>query len=416
LRILHVSPSFYPAWAYGGIPRCAYELCRALVRQGDSVTVWTTDALDAARRLAEPTAVVDGIDIRRFPNVSNRLAYHLQLYLPRGLARHARAHVGDFDVVHLHSHRHVLEAVVARSARRRGVPYVCTANGTAPPIERYVAIKHAVDLFGARDLLRRAAGCVAVSQAEVAHYRAAGVPDERITVIPNGIRPEDYEDLPPPGEFRHRYRIGAQARLVVFVGKITPRKGLDVLVRALARLAGNVELAVVGNFMMPEEPIRKLTRELGLEARVRFTGLLAGREKLGAYVDADVVAYPSVDEIFGLVPIEALMCGTPVVVCDDSGCGEIVAAAEGGLLVPYGDSERLAEAVRALLAEGDLRERCVTRGRRYVAEHLGWSRIAVQTRTLYGRLLRSAPGGGVRDDGKPNAVGGQRCTGAAGSA
>ncbi len=65
MRILHVTPSFHPAWAYGGIPRCAYELCRALVRLGESLTVWTTDAFDARRRLREPEAVVDGIVVRR---------------------------------------------------------------------------------------------------------------------------------------------------------------------------------------------------------------------------------------------------------------------------------------------------------------------------------------------------------------
>ena len=80
-----------------------------------------------------------------------------------------------------------------------------------------------------------------------------------------------------------------------------------------------------------------------------FPGLLLGDDRNAAYVDADVVAYPSTDEIFGLVAAEALMCGTPVVVCDDSGCGEVVRAAGGGRLVPYGDPAALAIALQALL-------------------------------------------------------------------
>ena len=108
---------------------------------------------------------------------------------------------------------------------------------------------------------------------------------------------------------------------------------------------------------------------------------------MAAYVDADVVAYPSVDEIFGLVPAEALMCGAPVVVCDDSGCGEVVRAAAGGLLVPYGDAPKLADALATLLNDRSQRERCVTSGRRYVREHLGWEHIARQTLDLYCRVL-----------------------------
>jgi len=387
LRILHVSPSFYPAWAYGGIPRCAYELCRALVRLGDEVTVWTTDAGDAAHRLPERTAIIDGIEIRRFRNLSNRLAYHLQLYLPLGLAAQARAGVGGFDLVHIHSHRHLLEAVVSRAARRMAKPYVCTANGTAPAIERHLSAKRLVDRLGARDILREAAACIAVSHAEIAHYQQVGVAPESVKVIPNGLRLEEYEDLPIRGGFRRRYGVGVSAPLVVFVGKITPRKGVDVLLRALPLLPPEVELAVVGNFMMPQEQLRRLARDLGVERRVRFTGLLTGSDKLSAYVDADVVAYPSVDEIFGLVPAEALMCGAPVVVCDDSGCGELVRAAQGGLLVPYGDAPALAQALRRLLDDTELRARCVTSGRRYAREDLGWERIAAETQALYHEIL-----------------------------
>src|SRR5437879_1231201 len=100
MRILHVTPSFYPAWAYGGIPRGAYEVCRALVQSGSEVEVWTTDAFDATHRVTEPTGVIDGIQVRYFRNLSNSLAYHRQLYLPLGLRAHAAAHTREFDLIH----------------------------------------------------------------------------------------------------------------------------------------------------------------------------------------------------------------------------------------------------------------------------------------------------------------------------
>ena len=389
MRILHVTPSFYPAWAYGGIPRCAYELCRSLVQLGESVTVWTTDAFDAEQRLHEPEAVVDGIFVRRFRNLHNGLAYNRQLYLPLGILKAPWHDLIEFDIVHIHSHRHLLEALVGAAAARRDIPYVFTGNGTVPPIERYVLLKRGLDLLGADAILEHSAACIAVSEAEVPHYAVAGVDVGRVRVIPNGVRLDEFAALPRHGSFRRAWGLG-DGPLIVFVGKITPRKGVDVLLRALARLPSDVQLVVAGNFMMPEQPIRAIVEELHLHDRVRFPGLLLGDDRNAAYADADVVAYPSTDEIFGLVAAEALMCRTPVVVCDDSGCGELVRAADGGRLVQYGDAAALAQALQSLLDDADERRRCATVGRRWVEEHLGWTQIAEQTRQLYRDVLAAA--------------------------
>ena len=386
MRILHVAPTFFPAWAYGGIPRCAYELCRSLVRLGESVTVWTTDACDARQRLREPETTVDGIFVRRFRNLHNGLAYYRQLYLPVGIVKAPWNDLVEFDVVHIHSHRHLLEALVGAAAARRRIPYVFTGNGTVPPIERYVLVKRMLDLIGADAILEHAAACVAVSEAEIPHYRQVGVDADRIRVIPNGVRLDEFAALPMRGSFRRAFGLG-DGPLIVFVGKITPRKGVDVLLRALALLPSEVRLVVAGNFMMPEQPIRAIVEELHLHDRVCFPGLLLGDDRNAAYVDADVVAYPSTDEIFGLVAAEALMCRTPVVVCDDSGCGEVVRDAAGGRLVPYGDPRALAAALMALLQDRAERERCALNGRRYVEQHLGWDHIAEQTRALYREVV-----------------------------
>ena len=92
-----------------------------------------------------------------------------------------------------------------------------------------------------------------------------------------------------------------------------------------------------------------MARALGIEARTIFTGLLRGEQRLEALADADVVVYPSEDEVFGLVPIEALLAGTPVIVSDDSGCGEVVRSTGGGQLVQVGDARALARAIERAL-------------------------------------------------------------------
>jgi glycosyltransferase involved in cell wall biosynthesis len=131
---------------------------------------------------------------------------------------------------------------------------------------------------------------------------------------------------------------------------LTPRKRVDVLVRAFAQLnRPDARLVIAGNDMGAGTDVRAQVRTLGIEARTLFTGLLRGRERLEALADADVLVYPSQDEIFGLVPLEAILCGTPVIVADDSGCGEIVGRTGGGQVVPAGDVDALAGAIGAIL-------------------------------------------------------------------
>ena len=175
-----------------------------------------------------------------------------------------------------------------------------------------------------------------------------GVDPSLIRSIPNPI---DLDEFTPPiarGLFRQRFGLGT-GPVVLFLGKVTPRKRLDVLVRAFARLRSDARLVLAGNDMGGAACARALVRSLGIEPRTLFTGLLKGRDRLEALADAEVLVYPSQNEIFGLVPLEALLCGTPVVVADDSGCGEIVQGVGGGQVVPLGDAAALARAIDAVL-------------------------------------------------------------------
>ena len=140
--------------------------------------------------------------------------------------------------------------------------------------------------------------------------------------------------------------------MVLFLGKVTPRKRVDALVRAFAHLRRpDVNLVIAGNDMgaMPSVK-REVGRGRASTARTTITGLLRGGERLDALAAADVVVYPSADEVFGLVAFEALLAGTPVVVGGDSGCGEIVAQTGGGVVVPIDDVVALSAAIRSILA------------------------------------------------------------------
>ena len=355
LRILHVTPYFADAWAYGGIPRVATVLARELGWRGHAVTVCTTDAADARNRIPRVAPVPAArrmwncVDVHTFSNASNSLAYHLQCFLPRGLDAFLATHARRFDIAHLHACRNLPVSLAARRLRAAGVPYVLAPNGTAPRLERRRTAKWIYDRTVGRGDLRDAAAVLAVSESERAQLEGLGIGRSRIHVIPN---PVDFEGQTAAraSAFRKRYALGEQP-VVLFLGKVTPRKRVDALVRAVAHLRRpDVNLVIAGNDMGAMASVKREVVRQGITARTTITGLLRGGERLDALAAADVVVYPSSDEVFGLVAFEALLAGTPVVVGGDSGCGELVSQTGGGVVVPIDDIVALSAAIGSILA------------------------------------------------------------------
>ncbi|PYR77296.1 MAG: hypothetical protein DMF86_09590 [Acidobacteria bacterium] len=389
LSILHVVPYYEDAWAYGGIPRLAGAMTRGLARRGHHVTVCTTDAAEPRARLGESRGDTDyeGVTVRVFRNLSNSLAYRWQFFTPIGLGRFLRESADTFDVAHLHACHHLPGAIAAAALRRARVPYVVSPNGTAPRIERRRVAKLAFDLTAGRRMLPGAARVLGVTTAERRQLEAAGVPASRIRLVPNPIDLREFEPAPDGAAFRASNGLDG-LRVVLFLGKLTPRKGVDVLLRAFATLTDPaLRLVIAGNDMGSGAALAALARRLGVADRLLRVGLLRGRDRLDALAAADVVVYPSRDEIFGLVPIEALLCGRPVVVCGDSGCGEVIGTLGGGHLVPFGESGTLARAIASMLADPagwDFRARAAA-GR--ARARFAVDAVCAQLEHVYGELV-----------------------------
>jgi len=383
-----ITPYFQPAWAYGGIPRLAYGLSRALLERGHQVRVVTTDALDAESRLPAGLEVADGLEIHRLPNLSNHLAYDQQLFLPRGVGAAIDEAVAEADVVHLHGWWHLLNNYAVRAARRHGVAVVMTPNGTLLPLERKLALKGLWHQVFGRPVMDAVSRWIAVSRAEVNQFARAGVSADRIHLVHNGLDLGEFEELPTSGAFRAEEGLSA-APLLLYLGKLTPRKGVDHLVAAMAQLqTTDAQLVIAGNDMGVRAGLEEQVAALDLGGRVRFVGLVTGERRRAALADADLLVYPSTDEIFGLVPFEGLLAGTPAVVSDDCGCGELVAQARAGELVRYGSPASLARALDSLLSDEGRRRRMVARGRSFIEKHFAWPHIAIQTESVYKAATR----------------------------
>jgi glycosyltransferase involved in cell wall biosynthesis len=332
-----------------------------------------------------------------FPNLSNRVAYHLQFFTPVGLRAHLKHTAATFDVAHVHACHNLPGVIAAAQLSRVGVPYVVSPNGTARPIERRVLAKRVFGLTAGRRMLADAARVIAVSPAEGAQLRALGVDESAIAQIPNPIDESEFNRIPDGARFRATLDVG-RCPVLLFLGKLTPRKGVDHLVRAFASLdRSEAVLIIAGNDMGAGAAIGSLVRSLGLERRVLRPGLLTGTARLDALAAANVVIYPSRDEIFGLVPLEALLCGTPVVVCGDSGCGEVIGATGGGLVVPHGNRQALADAIESILTNERLWRRRAAMAGDVARQAFGADGVCRQLEALYAEVVAE----GVRCRKKP---------------
>ncbi len=386
MKVIEVTPYFAPAWAYGGVPRSTYELSMGLSRRNHQVTVLTTDALSASERMPHTYVKNDNLEIYYQRNLSNYLVWRHRLLSPMGISAFLRKRLCEFDVVHIHGFRMYQSVVVHRHALKSGIPYLVSAHGELPRIVRKIPEKVVFDkLFGQRVLLD-ANRVTALSRAEKVVYESMGIPSSRISVVYNVVDATSYQKLPPHG--RLRQELGLEGRkIVTYVGRLNARKGLDVLLRSfqsLARRRKDLALLMAGEDDGGyQRTLERLIAELAPQAPVIFTGLITLPKKLELLVDSDVIVYPSQHEFFGLVPFEALLCGRPIVVTGDSGCGEIVGDAKAGRIVAYGDEVALADAIEATLDGGKETDEMTDRGRQYVMKHMSLDEIGRKVEALY---------------------------------
>ena len=395
LRVLFVTTA-YPANVADPRGTFVHALARALVRLGDvRVTVLAPGVPDAPASERR-----DGVEIRRarywtrrgqalavghhgiVPNLRRRPWLALQVpALVAALTCEAVRLAGDADVVHAHwVYPGGLAGLAAR--RRRGVPLVVTSHGT----DLNLTMRSRLLRWLARRVALGADACLGVSHAMVERFLALGVPAERVRYVPLGVQTTGPADTAPA-------RADDAAFAVWYVGGLTRNKSVETLVRAhaeLARRGRRTTLTVVGSG--PEEPaLRALVAELGAGDAVRFLGPKPPAEIPGLLAGADALVLPSRAEGRGLVLLEAMAAGVPVVASDIPGPREIVLEGETGLRFPVGDALRLADAVERLLSDAALRARLASGGRALIArEGLTTDASAARHLAVYRAVLADA--------------------------
>jgi len=399
MRILNVTQTYAPFLEFGGPPVKVRALSEALARRGHQVTVLTAD-WDLESRFPDGPLGIAPSGTTRSPFGWRRDENNVQaVYLPswfryRALSwnpaakRFARARLRNFDVVHIFGLYDFLGPTVAEGCRRGKLPYVVEPIGMFLPIVRSFWLKGIYHyLLGGR-MLRGARGLVATSEQEVEELASAGMPREKIFLRRNGV--EVPAVLPERGKFRALHGISPDAKLVLFLGRLSAKKSPDLLLEAFAKLpaplaSNNTQLAFAG----PDEGgmrsrLSQMAERLGTAARVLFCGPLFDAAKWEAYRDADVFVLPSQNENFGNTAAEAAAAGTPAVVTEGCGIAPLLAGV-AAMVIPH-NVNALSRALERVLTEPDLHAG-LSAGCKQVTSRLGWEEPAQEMESLYRKLV-----------------------------
>jgi len=390
MRVLLISSTFPPR-KFGGITESSYLLAKQLVDRGHQVTVYTTDIKDRCSRISDITGVknVDGMHVHYFRNLSNRLAF-MRIYLPLGMIGIIKRELKNFDIIHLNEFRSFQSIIVHYYAKKYNIPYVLQTRGSLPRFVGKKMLKHVYDKLWGYMILKDAAKLIALTPMEAQQYESWGVNKGRIGIVPNAIELSEFDKLPQRGNFREKWNISKSQKMVLSLSRINRIKGLDLLVKAFNELQkeiDNVKLVIVGpdDGYLPN--LRELIRELKIEEKILYIDLLQGRNKLEAYVDADIYVLPSSYEIFGRTILEAMACGTPVVVTESCGLASIVHEQTG--IVITSDKEQLSDALSHMLSDEQMRLQFGERGKSLVREKFNQDKTIEQIEKIYGSCMSS---------------------------
>ena len=364
----------------GGMNVYVLQLAREYARRGNRVDVFTRyhDPTDPKIVEIEEGARVIHLDAGPLDASKNELFSYIPSFLD-GLYRFQAEEGTSYDLVH--SHYWLSGMVGATLSREWRAPHVTTFHTLAKtkmrarPGEREPQLRQ--DIEG--HVMSVADGIVVSTDEErqdvVRHYDA---PPRNVHVIPAGVNLDMFQ---PVNQAQARAELGIrEKRMILYVGRIEPLKGIDILLRAVPMLEYGQDLRVLvvgGNPGNDAEldRLKSMTVELGIEDSVTFTGSVPQSTLPVYYSAADVFVLPSHSESFGLAPLEAMACGTPVVVSRVGGMKTFVNSGENGYLVPWRCPESFAQRLDVLLANPELRDAMGQAARRK-ALSMGWDSVA----------------------------------------
>lgn len=384
MRILHVTPTYYPAVRYGGPIWSVHSLCKALVRMGHEVEVVTTnvDGEGVSNVPVGSVVMLDGVKIRYFE--SN---FFRKIFWSPSMSKYLKSAIPLCDFVHLHYVFLWPTLIAARISEANSVPWCVSPRG-ALFIElvrkKSCVVKKIWIKFFEKRTLENANFIHVTSELEANGLSDFNFDLQEVNVIPNGVEEQLFNA-------RSDFVINEIKKpYLLFLGRISWKKGLDRLIPALSRIS-DFQLVIAGNDEEGlTEKLLSLAHLNGVGDRVVFAGPVYDDEKVSLLKNATILILPSYSENFGNVVLESLAVGRPVAVTAEVGLADKIEAAGVGVVIPSAPF-LMGDFLNALLHNQKEIDAMAARASNYAKENFSWDAIAVQILKFYSKSLKKNP-------------------------
>lgn len=361
----------------GGTAERTFQMSRFLAIQGVQCKVLTLDIeLDEQRVSDLAPATVVALS-----------CFWARYYVPWARWKDIRQLVEEADVIHIMGHWGILNAIVYIAARLSNKPYVVCPAGALPLFGRSKIIKWLYNWIIGYAIIRNASAWIAITKSEFPQFMAYGIDESEITVIPNGI---DVDNFPfvAPRVFASKYGL-PDSPFILFMGRLNLIKGPDILLNAFIHVQEHLSdyhLVFVGPDGGMLSMLQQRAQEAGVSDKVHFVGYVNGYDKSAAYHAAKLLVVPSRQEAMSIVALEAMVCGTPVLLTDQCGFNEIKSI-NANLEVTV-DPEKIAEKLVELMSNAALLEDIASSLKDFAINKYSWSQVIQHFMSMYKKIIK----------------------------
>lgn len=381
MRILNICAY---TWQAGGPPKIIFDHTEVALRYGHSV-----DILSPITPGETPYPLPEGARLilcRRTPIISRYFReFSGELY------RYLRQHIQEYDIIHCHGLWHF--GTLAPFLIDRRVAKVITIHGV---LDRWAYSlnnwkKRTIDILGQKAFLRRT-DLVHINNTDEQDdlLRYLGQPHPNVAIIPNGVKLNDFAQLPPKTTLRKKFGLPTDRKIVLFMSRLNIKKGLDLLLpgfRSYVQAHPDTLLVLAGPDDGYEATARHYIDQHALGDSVRLVGMLTGEDKKAALADADVFTLPSYSEGFSMAVLEAMAAGTPALVSDRVGFGETIRQHQAACLTDL-TPEGVRAGLERMLSDAAYRQRLSQQAGRLVHERYAIEVVAKQLLDEYEKVVR----------------------------
>jgi glycosyltransferase involved in cell wall biosynthesis len=389
MKVLMVIPALGDV--YGGPTKIVLELAESVAKLGIIVDIVATNA-NGLIKLDMPLhqwIKKDYYRVQYFPYL-DLLDYKFSLSMSKWLFNN----VSNYDIVHTNAIFSYPVLAAHWACQSRKVPYIATPHGMMEPWAlAYKAWKKKLYFtFLEKTSLQKANALQMTASTEAIHIKSLGLQNP-LVFVPNGIHSTDFDSLPNPDIFYQKFPETRNQKLIIFLGRIDPKKGLDLLAPAFAKAHTKFpesHLIVAGpdntGFLPTAE---NYFTEAGCRNAVTFTGMLTGDMKYAALAAANIYVAPSYSEGFSMSVLEGMAAGLPCVIT--TGCNFPEAAAAEVASVVDINADDIADALIQLLQDTDEAKKMGDRAREFILENYTWDRVASKMVSVYKDIINGTP-------------------------